>query len=48
MTNDNADNEKNNPQVGAEDIPTDAMGTARRLWASVGPERWRLVVAAAC
>lgn len=48
MTNDNADNEKNNPQVGAEDVPTDAMGTARRLWASVGPERWRLVVAAAC
>lgn len=48
MTNDNTDNEKNNPQVGAEDVPTDAMGTARRLWASVGPEHWRLVVAAAC
>ena len=28
------------------EIPTDALGTARRLWRAAGRQRWRLVVAA--
>ena len=30
------------------EVPTDALGTARRLWAAAAGQRWRLVVAAAC
>ncbi len=29
-----------------EDVPTDAWGTAKRLWGAASGERWRLVVAA--
>ncbi len=31
---------------GEDDVPTDGLATARRLWDSAGRERWRLVVAA--
>ena len=30
------------------EVPTDALATARRLWAAAGPLRWRLATAAAC
>ena len=30
------------------DVPSDALGTAARLWAAAAGQRWRLVVAALC
>ena len=30
------------------EVPTDALGTARRLWGAAAGQRWRLVVAALC
>ena len=30
------------------EVPEDALGTARRLWAAAAGQRWRLVVAAVC
>ena len=30
------------------DVPSDALGTAARLWAAAAGQRWRLVVAAVC
>lgn len=30
------------------EVPTDALGTARRLWQAAAGQRWRLVVATIC
>ena len=40
------DEKKNDALLAEEDVPTDGLATARRLWDSAGRERWRLVVAA--
>ena len=40
------DEKKNDALLAEEDVPTDGLATAHRLWDSAGRERWRLVVAA--